>query len=88
MSDISTHETNTVTPTTPIPRDNTPAKILEGVESLCNTALYVLTKGMYPGADAHLVNQAKEFIKEIRADVNRKQKDLAVGKTVDLGEGI
>lgn len=61
----------------------TPAQILDGVQALCNTTLYVLTKGFYPGADAHLVNQAKEFVKEIKRDVENKRKQLAEGKKVE-----
>lgn len=80
---------NSIPVTTASPVDNSgtdsPAKILDGVNALCNTTLYVLTKGFYPGADAHLVNQAKEFIKEIKLDIERKRKDLVNGKPVDLG---
>lgn len=61
----------------------TPVQILDGVNALCNTTLYVLTKGFYPGADAHLVNQAKEFIKEIKADVERKRKQVVNGEKVE-----
>jgi len=61
-----------------------PAKILEGVHNLCNTSLYVLHHAYYRGEDAHLVLQAKEFIKEIRKDVENKQKDIAAGKQVNL----
>lgn len=77
-----------VTPAIPVPTESndSPAKILDGVNALCNTTLYVLTKGFYPGADAHLVNQAKEFIKEIKKDVESKRKDLSNGKPVDLGQ--
>ena len=64
---------------------DSPSKILEGVKQLANTTLYVLTHSYYRGEDAHLVLQAKEFIKEIRHDIERKQKDLAEGKEVKLG---
>lgn len=60
-------------------------KILEGVKQLCNTTLYVLHHAYYRGEDAHLVLQAKEFIKEIRTDVERKGKDLGEGKPVNVG---
>lgn len=75
-------------PVVPTPESiDTPAKILDGVNALCNTTLYVLTKGFYPGADAHLVHQAKEFVKEIKADVERKRKQVANGEKLDLGQG-
>ncbi len=64
---------------------DSPVKILDGVNALCNTTLYVLTKGFYPGADAHLVHQAKEFIKEIKKDVESKRKQVSNGESVDLG---
>ncbi len=74
---------------TPVPTENTdstpatPVQILDGVNALCNTTLYVLTKGFYPGADAHLVNQAKEFIKEIKRDVESKRKAVSNGQKVE-----
>lgn len=71
-----------VSPTVPETTDS-PAKILDGVNSLCNTTLYVLTKGFYPGADAHLVHQAKEFIKEIKKDVESKRKQISNGQKVE-----
>lgn len=76
--DSPTPET-TVKPAIPA----TPTQILDGVNALCNTTLYVLTKGMFPGADAHLVNQAKEFIKEIKKDVESKRKAVAKGEKVE-----
>lgn len=60
------------------------ANILEGVHNLCNTTLYVLTHSYYRGEDAHLVLQAKEFLKEIRKDVENKQKLVAAGKSVNV----
>lgn len=62
--------------TTPSPIDA--VKILDGVRLLCNDTLYVLYHATFRGQDAHLVARATEFIKEIKADVERKAKDAVV----------
>ncbi len=54
----------------------TDLEILDDTNSLCNTVLYVLTKGFYPGADAHLVNQSKEFVKAIKTDIANRRKSV------------
>ncbi len=85
---IETNKQEVVTPSPVSVESTTSLQILDGITSLCNTTLYVLTKGFYPGADAHLVNQAKEFIKEIKKDVESKRKAVSNGKDVDLGQGV
>ena len=58
----------------------TDLEILDSTNALCNTVLYCLTKGFYPGADAHLVNQSKEFVKAIKLDVENRRKQVVNGQ--------
>ena len=71
-------------PVTTESKTKTDLEILDDTNSLCNTVLYCLTKGFYPGADAHLVNQSKEFVKAIKLDIeNRRKQVLANGQTTE-----
>lgn len=81
----SKEKTSPETISTPEENHKRDIEILDGVNTLCNTTLYCLTKGFYPGADAHLVDQAKNFIKEIKKDVEAKRKLVSDGKAVNLG---
>lgn len=39
---------------------------------LCNNVLYVLTRCMYRGEDAHLVELSREFIKQLKTDIEKQ----------------
>jgi hypothetical protein len=45
------------------------------VKELCNTVLYVLTHSYYRGEDSHLVELSKQFIKELKKDVETRITD-------------
>lgn len=44
----------------------------EQVKQLCNNVLYVLQHCMYRGEDAHLVELSKEWMKEIKRDIDKR----------------
>lgn len=60
------------------------SEILAGVKALCNTTLFVIESASHPGKNTHLVAQAKQFVREILADVEAKQKAIANGAPVNL----
>lgn len=44
----------------------------EQVKQLCNNVLYVLQHCMYRGEDAHLVELSKQFMKELKLDIEKR----------------
>lgn len=78
-TEIKEKEVINSSPETTAGKTKTDLEILDDTNSLCNTVLYCLTKGFYPGADAHLVNQSKEFVKAIKQDVENRRKQVVNG---------
>lgn len=78
-SNLKTDASPTTTESPAVSKDDSSesTRLYEGVRQLCNDVLYVLHHAYYRGEDAHLVERSKQFIKELRLDVEQKAKQMA-----------